>query len=283
MLRWSYLLSSLTFLLSKMIIMKYFNDIELCSSGIYKNYKGNLKRVLPTKYSVEFIASGKMYFQKLPGKVHIFDSPVLRWQSPKHTYNYGSVDDLGWEHYFITFKGERGKKIYEDGFSRLSKNCFIPIKRVDVFRDLFTKIHNIQTYLGLNNSRAVFHLEEILVTAMEEVIEPAPFSKYIHEFDSLCNNIRSNLQRKFDLKLEAKSIGLSYSHFRKLFNEYTGVPPHQYILRAKMDVAAARIRYTNDPLKQISAGLNLGDTAQFSKAFRKIYGMPPAAYRKLYR
>ncbi|MCK4981468.1 MAG: helix-turn-helix domain-containing protein [Victivallaceae bacterium] len=263
--------------------MKYFTDIELCNSGIYKNYKGHLKNISPQNYSVELIASGKMYFQQLPNETHIFDSPILRWQSPDNIYNYGSVGDSGWEHYFVTFNGERGKMIFEDGFSRLAENCFIPVKRVDLFRNLFTTIFNIQMHAGLNNNRGAFHLEEILICAIEEIAEPLSCGKYIQKFDQFCNKIISNLQKKIDLEFEARAMGLSYSHFRKLFSEYTGVSPHQYILRTRIDAAAEHIRHTSDPLKQIAAEFNLGNTAQFSKAFRKVHKIPPATYRNLHK
>jgi AraC-like DNA-binding protein len=75
-------------------------------------------------------------------------------------------------------------------------------------------------------------------------------------------------------------MSVSYSHFRKLFIEYTGVPPHQYLLRARMNAAANRLRFTDMPLKEIAFELNLGDSVQFSKSFRKMYAVPPAAYRQ---
>ncbi len=259
--------------------MRYFNDIKLGASGIYENYKGHIKNSSLRNYSIQLIASGKMYFQKVPGKIHIFDSPILRWQAPGNVYNYGPVDDLGWEHYFVTFKGERGRKLYEDGFCRLSDSCFIPIKRVDLFRNRFTTICNILMHGGLEKNRAAFHLEEILICAAEEISGQKSFSKYIKDFDRLCCRIRFDPQENFDLKNMAQSIDLSYSHFRKLFIEYAGVPPHQYILRSRMETAAERLRRTNDPLKQIASELNLGEPAQFSKTFRKMFEVSPATYR----
>jgi AraC-like DNA-binding protein len=267
-------------MLSKMLKVEYFSDIVPAGSGIFPHYCCHLKNVIPKNYSIELLASGKMYFQHLPGEIHLIDYPCLRWQAPGNTYHYGPADKDGWEHYFILFNGERGRALYEQGFSRLAEKCFIPIKRVDHYRHLFSTIHHILQHQGLDKNRAIFHLEELLISAMEDTASHKGFNKYRDEIKIICDNMRDHLQNDFDFKSVAASMSVSYSHFRKLFIEYTGVPPHQYLLRTRMNAAAERLQFTDMPLKEIAFELNLGDPVQFSKAFRKMYAMPPAAYRQ---
>ncbi|MFZ2657956.1 MAG: AraC family transcriptional regulator [Victivallales bacterium] len=263
-----------------MLKIGYFSDIALGYSGVFPHYISHLKNITPKNYSIELLASGKMYFQHLPGETHLIDYPALRWQAPGNTYRYGPVDRAGWEHYFIHFSGERGRRLYEQGFSRLAEKCFIPVKRVDHYRNLFRTIHHILQHQGLDKDRAAFHLEEVLVSAMEDVVRPKGFNKYLDEIKTICDNMRYQMQDDFDLKAIAASMHVSYSHFRKLFIEYAGVPPHQYILRNRMNAAAERLQLTDMPIKEIAFELNLGNPVQFSKAFRKMHAMPPAAYRR---
>lgn len=258
----------------------YFSDIESMHSGIYHHFVYDSRNYKPRNYSIELVASGKMYFQHLPGEVVLMDYPTLRWQAPGQTYNYGPVDREGWEHYYITFSGERGKKLYEQGFSQLAEKDFIPIKRVDHYRHLFRTIHHILQHQGLDKNRAVFHLEELLVSAIEDSASPKGFNKYLNEIEAICDKMRYQVKDDFDLREIAAAMRVSYSHFRKLFIEYAGVPPHQYLLRARLTAAAERLQFTDMPLKEIAFELNLGDPIQFSKAFRKRYSMPPAAYRR---
>jgi AraC-like DNA-binding protein len=263
-----------------MLKVEYFSGIELMLTGIYPHFMHDSKNYNPRNYSIELVASGKMYFQHQPGEVVLMDYPTLRWQEPGQTYNYGPVDREGWEHYYIVFSGDRGKQLYEQGFSQLADKCFIAIKRVEHYRHLFSMIHHIFQHQGLDKNRAIFHLEELLISAMEDTASPKGFNKYRDEIKIICDNMRDRLQNDFNFKSIAASMSVSYSHFRKLFIEYAGVPPHQYLLRSRMKAAAERLQFTGMSLKEIAFELNLGNQIQFSKAFRQAYGIPPAAYRK---
>jgi len=260
--------------------MGYFDDLQVVGAGIYPAFRGHIQRRVPQRFSLELVASGRMYFQREPEEQVLLDRPALRWQFPTHTYNYGSVDDQGWERYYILLEGERAARLYHEGFAPLVPNgCVLPIRRVDLFRRLFVTIHDHVMHAGLNPSLAAFHAEELLIRAREEQARPRPFSRYVADFAKLCADLHADLGREPDLPQVAAFMGLSYSHFRKLFTEYAGVAPHQYLLRARLTAAAIRLRETHEPIKRIAYDLGLGNPAQFSKAFRATYGLPPGAYR----
>ena len=262
-------------------MIQYFDDIQLITAGIHKNYRGHIGERSPRNFSVELMASGSMYFQKKPGRKHTFRTPVLRWQAPGNVYNYGPADDGGgWEHYFILFGGNRGEKLWKDGFSRLSENPFITIRRVDLFRGLFTAVYHALLHKSTNSAAGIIYLEHILVHASEEITGSAVSSRYSRQLDRICSQIHLEPEKDFSLQELARSAGLSYSHFRKCFSEYTGVTPHQYILKARLRAASERLCCTDDPIKRIAHDLNLGTPSQFSKTFRRFFGMPPGVYRK---
>lgn len=260
--------------------MGYFDDLQVVGAGIYPAFRGHIRRRVPQRFSLELVASGRMYFQREPEEQVLIDRPALRWQFPTHTYSYGSVDDQGWEHYYFLLEGERAARLYHEGFVPLvADGCVLPIHRVDLFRRLFITIHDHVMHAGLNPSLAAFHAEEVLVRAKEDLAQPRPFSRYATEFGQLCANLHANLGQEPDLPRLAAAMGLSYSRFRKLFTDYAGLPPHQYLLRARLTAAATRLRETDEPIKQIGYDLGLGNPSQFSKAFRQAYGQPPGTYR----
>ena len=263
-----------------MITYKYFEDIEMVASGIHANYRSHIVDRSPRNYSVEFTASGRMYFQRKPGPRTVLEGPALRWQKPGFTYNYGPIDNRGWEHYFVLFRGDRAERLFDEGFSRLSESIILPVKRADLFRGLFAAIHRALTHVPENAPRAIIHLEQILVHAAEEIKGFDTESPYRDKLDPVCSKIHMNPGAGFDFRGEAESLGISYSHFRRCFREYTGTSPHQYVLKAKLIAAADRISRTDDPLKQIAYELGLGNPAQFSRTFNSHFGIPPGAYRK---
>jgi AraC-like DNA-binding protein len=262
--------------------MAYFDDLRVTGAGVFPGYKGHIQARRPQRYSLELLASGRMYFEREPEARAVIDYPALRWQSPEHVYHYGPVDDReGWEHYYILFEGARAVRLYHEGFVPLvAHGCVMPVRRVDLFRRLFVTIHDHVVHAGLDPSLAAFHAEELLVRATEELAPPHVFDRYIEPLERLCAGLHADLGQAVDWRREAAAMGLSYSHFRKLFSEYAGVPPQQYLLRTRLSAAATRLRETAEPVKRIARDLGLGNPAQFSKSFRAVHGVPPGAYRQ---
>lgn len=81
----------------------------------------------------------------------------------------------------------------------------------------------------------------------------------------------------------AAQFGFSYEQFRKKFSEATGLPPAQYRLARRVDLAAARLQAGDAPLKQIAAELGFCDEFHLSKLFKRRTGLSPSAYRQQWR
>lgn len=84
-----------------------------------------------------------------------------------------------------------------------------------------------------------------------------------------------------DLGLErlASLAGLSPYHFLRTFEQATGTTPHQYVVRARLRLAAQRL--ADAPGKIIDVALDCGfeDVSNFNRAFRTEFGVSPRAYR----
>jgi AraC-like DNA-binding protein len=77
----------------------------------------------------------------------------------------------------------------------------------------------------------------------------------------------------------AKEAGLSPYHFLRTFEDLTGATPHQYVMRARLRQAAARL--LSEPAKILDVALDsgFGDVSNFNRAFRAEFGSSPRAYR----
>jgi AraC-like DNA-binding protein len=75
-------------------------------------------------------------------------------------------------------------------------------------------------------------------------------------------------------------MGLSYSHFRRLFRRFAGCSPHEYLLRCRMRRAARDLRDTGRQVKDVAAEAGYDDPAQFCKLFRKKIGLSPGRFRQ---
>jgi AraC-like DNA-binding protein len=77
----------------------------------------------------------------------------------------------------------------------------------------------------------------------------------------------------------ADEIGLSRSAFADRFTRIMGEPPMRYLGRQRLRLAAQRLRTTHDPVAQIGFETGYESEAAFNRAFKREFGIPPAAWR----
>jgi AraC-like DNA-binding protein len=77
----------------------------------------------------------------------------------------------------------------------------------------------------------------------------------------------------------ARDAGMSRFHFLRTFTRVTGVTPHQWILRARLREAAARLTSTKAPVTEIALDVGFDDLSNFIRTFRAEFGVSPRAHR----
>jgi AraC family transcriptional regulator len=85
-----------------------------------------------------------------------------------------------------------------------------------------------------------------------------------------------------DLSLEALAglTGLSRFHFARAFKATTGLPPHQYVLKARMETAKRLLAQSALSVQEIGAAVGFKTAPQFSRAFGRFAGASPGTYRR---
>jgi AraC-like DNA-binding protein len=78
-------------------------------------------------------------------------------------------------------------------------------------------------------------------------------------------------------------VHLSEAHFSRAFRLAYGVPPHAYIVRRRLELAAQLMLAGREPLSEIALRCGFHDQAHLSKQFRQLTGETPAAWRRLRR
>jgi AraC-like DNA-binding protein len=75
-------------------------------------------------------------------------------------------------------------------------------------------------------------------------------------------------------------VGLSRSALHERFVQYLGQPPMQYLASWRIQLGARLLRESNRNVATIAVDVGYDSEAAFSRAFRRMVGMPPAAWRK---
>jgi AraC-like DNA-binding protein len=75
-------------------------------------------------------------------------------------------------------------------------------------------------------------------------------------------------------------VGLSRSVLAERFTDLLGMPPMQYLARWRMQIAARILSDASANIASIAEEIGYESEAAFSRAFKKLVGMPPSAWRR---
>jgi AraC-like DNA-binding protein len=78
----------------------------------------------------------------------------------------------------------------------------------------------------------------------------------------------------------ARAIGQSRSVLAERFSALVGTPPLQYLSRWRMQLATDALARGDSTMAGIAAEIGYESEAAFSRAFKKIIGVPPSVWRR---
>lgn len=102
------------------------------------------------------------------------------------------------------------------------------------------------------------------------------------EVQDIIAYLKSNLYKKITISDLTKEFQINRTDLSKKFLEYTGETVMEYLVRIRIDFAAAMLRDTKIPLVDIMERVGFRDYSYFSNTFKKKKGISPQAYRKKY-
>jgi AraC-like DNA-binding protein len=94
---------------------------------------------------------------------------------------------------------------------------------------------------------------------------------------------RDSPGRRAPIAAFAASIGLSRTHFYHRFRAQTGVGPIAFLQECRLKRAGERLVQTHDKLDAIARETGFGSASKLCSAFKRRYGLPPAAFRRSIR
>ncbi|MEM9427813.1 MAG: AraC family transcriptional regulator [Pseudomonadota bacterium] len=125
-------------------------------------------------------------------------------------------------------------------------------------------------------------MERALTAHLVQVIAPpAPESADIGDrrLRRVVDHIHAHLADDLSLAAMAREATLSEGQFTRAFRKATGASPLQYVIAARLDRAALRLKTTPDPVAAIAHDVGYGDLSRFTQHFRRRFGTTPAVYR----
>jgi len=117
----------------------------------------------------------------------------------------------------------------------------------------------------------------VLTTPDTRAINP----RHIHfgRLQAVLGYIHEHLNEDLSAQVLADRAQVSEVHFRRLFQEAMGAPPHRYILAARLEQARKLLTQTALPISRIAEDCGFSSQSHLTERFRTAHAATPAEYR----
>ena len=233
------------------------------------------------EYQLLYITKGKGEFSSGPsGHCQIKEGCMfLLFPGERHTYRPDQA--TGWNEYRIGFNGVIMDEWVRNGF--FSKEN--PVFNVGVNEEiisLYKKAIMIADAQEANYQQALAGIVCNLVSMAIYLSRNMDFNR--SDISVQINTVKAAVYENISTitpERLAEIICMSYSKFRKIFKEYTGFAPSQYIQEVRVNMAKELLTNTSKSIKEIAYELGYENKDYFFTSFRKVSGMTPAGYRRM--
>lgn len=124
-------------------------------------------------------------------------------------------------------------------------------------------VHLLRSYSS-NNRQLIGCLDPLSPNRLKPVFD------YIH--DSLSQDI--------SLSTLSKIANMSQYHFSRTFKEMTGLTPHQYVIRLRVERAKQLLKQSKMSINEVAQACGFTHQSHLHRHFKRLIGVTPRAFRE---
>lgn len=243
---------------------------------------GHLKKDIPTFCGIQYNHAGHLKLKVHGQEYNLYGSWVFLTY-PDTYFEYHLCGNEPHFYRFICMETESIRPYIESGMFPIGGPP-IKINYPDKFsRSIDDAISLINSKPPIRHDRAVWRVEDLLIQLQEQNISVPRGSAMDIEIRKLMEEIRWHPDQIWDFEQEAAKLSITVRHFRRIFTECCGMPPGQYQIKCRMELAASMLALTKEPVSKIARQVGIDNEYYFSNLFKRKYNLSPSAYRKEFK
>lgn len=235
------------------------------------------------EYQLLYITEGEGFFSSEHVKDAQLKAGDLFLLFPGEWHCYHPLDNKGWKSYWIGFKGKNVDDRVRAGFLSAEKPIYHVGFSADIIRlyeEAYTRAQEEAPYSQQILAGIVNHLVGLMY-ALERSIELVKDRSHVDMINLARLRIRESLEKDLTIQQIAEELGVSYSNFRKLFKEFTGISPSLYQQDLRLQRAKELLATTSLSIKEIAYRLCFESPDYFSSKFKIKTGKKPSEFRNM--
>ena len=234
------------------------------------------------EYQLLYITEGRGVFRS----THFKEAPLREGDMfllfPDERHSYHPLPNVGWKSHWIGFKGKNIDDRVLAGFLSVEKPIYhvgFSSEIVHLYKTAYETAVNEEPFSQQMMAGIVNHMVGIMY-ALERNMELNKNNSHKDMINRARLRIREALESNLTIQEIADELSMSYSNFRKLFNEYTGLSPAVYQQDLKLQRAKELLSTTDLSVKEIAYRLNFDSPDYFSAKFKIKTGRKPSEMRR---
>ncbi len=229
-------------------------------------------------YAVEFVAEGEGVLNISGNEYQLSAGSVFAY-GPRVPHTIRNVTNKGMRKYYVDFIGKDSLRLLIEA-GVLGDSVGYTAVGVASLRDL-TEIFEMLIRDASANGPMVSEISESLLKlllikiAQHRLPEGSSMPRAYATFERTCRYIDQHFLKLHTARDIAADCGITAIYLSRLFGRFSECGAYQYLQHKKMNYAAGLLMNEGLLVKDVAARLTFSDQFQFSRAFKRVYGIAP--------
>ncbi len=251
------------------------------TAGHPQEYSFNFEqgRILQ-EFQLVYITKGSGQFVSRHCPIRPISEGSVFFLFPGEWHSYQPEKETGWESYWLGFDGLQAAKLLESKLIS-PENPVVEIGYDEEIVSLCNKILEIS-----KSEHPAFQqfLSGMLVHLLAYFLYREKNKSWSDkEVLTKMEKARLIMREKFNTSISpediARMLNMSYTWFRRMFKQYTGLAPAQYLMQLKIQKAKELLTLSDLPIKEIAIELGYESIDYFSTSFKRQTQLTPGEFR----
>ncbi len=248
----------------------------LHASNVHKSSRENLLSYL---FFIVLSGAGILTYEGNEFELHANDCVFIDCSKP---YSHKTSEKL-WKLKWCHFNGPEMKSIYDKYKKRGGRPVFQASS--NNYPVLLDSIYDIAiSFSYVKDMKINLLLSDLLVHLMEDAWDPENMG--LTDKQRKIQEVRSFLDSAYNTRITLDDLACRFLmdkfYLCEQFKKQYGITINDYLTNVRITEAKKMLRFTDKTLEEIAYNIGVNGAAYFSRIFKKIEGISPSKFRKMW-
>ncbi|TWU46897.1 AraC family transcriptional regulator [Rubripirellula reticaptiva] len=225
-------------------------------------------------FGIELVTEGRGELM-LDGESFTLSPGNVFAYGPKTAHRIANQAPSRMRKFYVDFVGQEAFQLASD--AGLMDSCPLRVTRMHELVEVFEMLDR-EARADSDTAGEVCNqlLRLLLIKIRQCCLADSPMMPRAYAtYERVRQHIESEYLRLHTIEEVASECDVTPIHLSRLFRRFGGVGAYRYLLRIKMNHAAEMLLEERLLIKEVAERMGFSDAFQFSRAFKRVYGIPP--------